>query len=592
MDDPSLIKHGAPPFPHSTDGDTPTFQYLEHAQLPILFETDASASISISPEPCNYTNEAFAPQRGVAHEIAGPGNVHGLSEASRKRKHGRQTNAQKRKKHAAAARRANAPASKASIKRAQLIAEYGAHMIGADEELKGETRSRADGFVDWKQPGTGNWLPAAPHDWFRLDFINIGNAEAPYLEPPANGLHELDITSNCTALGQNTWTFDPQGWDNIVDSEGNKVMFLKKAPPRFDEYPQVKYWRHKGLLMLDPDDHPVLDWASIPMVFSSKLEGGRMEALKRVFPWLRNSDFRARMPRMVQDNKGELNPLPKYSTFGQRLSRFRDRTGCAPWTERAGSSNRWKCSREGSEHADDTQDTVQNESGSDSSGESNGWNVEQHTPDASAMQPQRRQRTSSTSPVDFGNSGLRDPQSFPFLQGDGEIGLLTNRMAQQYPTLPGGYHGIEYSPARILDQFGVPNTSEAPVALSVETQSGQLDLRFAKPKTTADELDIKKALHVTRADFRSIYEFDAPTTPDSECYQAQYQIIQAKHAELWMVDDNPPALIGIGAWFGSFETWPTPHLTREEFERILLVSETTQSKLTNEVFWANPNEAA
>ena len=56
----------------------------------------------------------------------------------------------------------------------------------------------------------------------------------------------------------------------------------------------------------------------------SKVEGGRMEALKRILP-MTIHDFRARMPCAVPtDDTGiRTKPLSLPSTFGHRISRFR-----------------------------------------------------------------------------------------------------------------------------------------------------------------------------------------------------------------------------------------------------------------------------
>ena len=594
--DSSQVDRELPPSSYNSEGSITPSQYPEHAKRPFPSETDYSESTAVSSGSGDYAHERPSSHHQICRD--GPFNIStdGLIENTRKRNRGRQTEVVKQKKQAAANRRANAPPSKASIKRAELIATHGAHMIGADEELKGETRPRADGFFDWKEPGTGKWLPAAPHDWFRQDFINIDHTYAPYLKPPDRGIHDLDITSHCSALGQNTWNFDPEGWDNIVDGEGNKVMFLNKAPARFQEYPQGSYWCYKELIMLDPDDRPVLNWTSIPMVFSSKLEGGRMEALKRVFPWLKNADFRARMPRMVQTSQRTFNPLPKYSTFSQRLSRFRYRTRCAPWTERAGTRDRWERKlRDLSEDASDGEDTTMDGSSLGSEGEGNGCAMKQHAVKGSAVQPWKRQRISSTPVAGLWISGLQGMQSSRSPQNNQRIEPFAAQMTQATPCLPWPYDGRVYPPVDAPDRPGVSPYYQ-PLGLlparSSHKQSNQLDLRFTKPQTTADDLNIKTALHVTRADFRSRYNFDAPITPNGESYYIQYQIIQAKHAELWVVDDNPPSLIGIGTWYGSFETWPTPHLSQEDLQRLLITSEASQTGIFKDTYRANTDLAA
>lgn len=573
---------GRPLFPPTSQGDATSFEYPDPAKLLYHSDTDYSEGTLRSPGPSDCAEEACYPQSIITSDGLFNGYVDDSSQnhRTRRRNRGRQTGTMRLKKHAAAIRRANAPPSKASMRRAELIAMYGARMIGADEELKGETRSRTDGFLDWKEPSTGKWLPAAPHDWFRLDFIDINNADAPYLQAPDRGLHELDVTSNCSALGQNTWIFDPLGWDDIIDSEGNKVMFSKKAPARFHECPQGKYWRYKGLIMLDPDDRPVLDWVGIPKAFSSKLEGGRMEALKRVFPWLKNADFRARMPRAVLDPEGNFSPLPKYSTFGQRLSRFRDRTGCAPWTQRVGTAGRWKNrAQQLSEDADDAGDTTMDASSSRSTSEDIGYNVTQNTVVGLGLRSWTSKRIPHASLTALGMSVLGHARSPASPQDEQSIGSI---MQQEPAGTLSVLSRLDTGVPRVLE---VSDPSEDPPnfqtldPLLPEPPSGQLDLRFVRPETITDDLNIKAALKVTRADFRSRYTFDAPITSNGESYYDQYQVIQTKHAELWVIDDLPPSLIGIDAWYGSFDTWPPPQLTREELQRLLIVSQAPQTEV-------------
>ena len=574
----SIYGQGLDPSLYDDNNGVSPYYYLEQIGPDLMLDTDLSCGLRPSPEFSNCADMTLITKQSSTSHRAIPNDANVVLETTRKRKRGRQTNAAMRRKYAAAARRANAPPSRASIRRAELAAQYGAHMIGADEEVKGETRSRSDGFLDWKEPGTGKWLPAAPHDWFRMDFIDMSKMEEPYVTEPGRGLHDLDITSKCSVQGQNTWIFDPQGWYHIVDMDDNRVMFMNKAPIRLQAPPQGSYWRHKRLIMLDPDDHPVLDWTDIPMVFSSRLEGGRMEALKRVFPWLKNADFRARMPRMVEDEKGMFNPLPKYSTFGQRLSRFRDRNGCSPWTARGGTKGRWKrVLRERTEDAEDTESTLNEQSVSESATEGNDYQVNKQDIDECALQPRKRRRTSSILSNDVEISDSQDNTGFSFSQNYTQLTPVIEFLAEESSTSPdqccvGGTY-----PRALVDQFdSLPAIEPSPHSCKSSNPSKE-DLRFVKPSTPAEKLSINKALLITRADFQSIYTFDAPITCSDESYHTQFQIIQAKHEELWVVDDNPPFLISIGAWYGSFKDWPVPKFGREDFERLLLSSEPAQS---------------
>ena len=65
-----------------------------------------------------------------------------------------------------------------------------------------------------------------------------------------------------------------------------------------------------------------------------------MEALRRILP-MTIQDFRARMPRFVRTSAG-IRPLPYPSTFGHRLSRFRDRYQVPSFLSRVASDVRKK----------------------------------------------------------------------------------------------------------------------------------------------------------------------------------------------------------------------------------------------------------
>ena len=67
--------------------------------------------------------------------------------------------------------------------------------------------------------------------------------------------------------------------------------------------------------------------------FSSKIEGGRIESLRRILP-MTIQDFRARMLREVPTGPGmkaAKKPLSYPSTFGHRSSRFRTQYQIPAW---------------------------------------------------------------------------------------------------------------------------------------------------------------------------------------------------------------------------------------------------------------------
>ena len=56
--------------------------------------------------------------------------------------------------------------------------------------------------------------------------------------------------------------------------------FYKNKKTLLEEPPRL--WFQDGSVLIDGDNHPVRPFSGIPRCFSSKLEGGRMQVLKRI----------------------------------------------------------------------------------------------------------------------------------------------------------------------------------------------------------------------------------------------------------------------------------------------------------------------
>ena len=200
-------------------------------------------------------------------------------------------------------------------------------------KLKGRVRTE-NGILEWHDYENHRWRRAAYHSSWRHDFIEMDRQNSPYVEDPAHGSYPLDITSNCSYLDQHGWRFDTSDQlALILDDDGNKVMELGQRPVRLS-HPEPRLWIHHGLVMLDTNGNPVVAWPNIPRCFSSALEGGRMEALKRVFPWLQTDDFRARMPRTIE-SRGRTQELYGLCTFRHRICRWRKRLQLPAWDHRS-----------------------------------------------------------------------------------------------------------------------------------------------------------------------------------------------------------------------------------------------------------------
>ena len=233
--------------------------------------------------------------------------------------------------------------SKRAERRAKIAEENGGE-IASNDQPKGVVEWREGVFV-WWDPEDRTWLKAAYHDQFRHQMILEDSAEGTYVVAPEHGKHPLDITSVCSSFNQLEWRLtDRDSWGNIIDADGNQVMYLLNKPEHQTYEEPERIWIHEGCVLLDGDNNPVRPWAGVPRCFSSKVEGSRMEALRRILP-MSIQDFRARMMRQVPTSAGmnaTTKPLSYPSTFGHRSSRFRAQYQTPAWTSRAASDLRKK----------------------------------------------------------------------------------------------------------------------------------------------------------------------------------------------------------------------------------------------------------
>ena len=188
--------------------------------------------------------------------------------------------------------------------------------------------------MEWFDDEKQQWIAAIYHDNLREELIQIASASNPdYDVPPVRGSHPHDITSNCGALSQNTWQAETaEQRAQILDADGIAVMTLDDKPERTDHQLPPE-WHHRGLIVLDQESHPILNWPNIPLCLSSKLEGWRIEALRRVIPGLEASHLRARMPRFVEIPGNVQKPIYGLSTLRHRASRYRDVHRIGAWDE-------------------------------------------------------------------------------------------------------------------------------------------------------------------------------------------------------------------------------------------------------------------
>ncbi|KAL8831947.1 MAG: hypothetical protein Q9170_005073 [Blastenia crenularia] len=174
----------------------------------------------------------------------------------------------------------------------------------------------------------GDFQPAIYHQDLRRVMIE----QAPpnrYDILPSHGVGELDVTSY----------FEPhRSWGFKKRDQRPELLFQFLAS-NTRKTAQPGLMMHRGRLVIDLENHPIKNWP-MPFCFSSKIEPGRVEAICRLNGGVSKRDFRARMPPIVFNVKGERKDLINEGSIGMKKTRFRNQAGLLTWNPRDGSSER------------------------------------------------------------------------------------------------------------------------------------------------------------------------------------------------------------------------------------------------------------
>ncbi len=523
----------------------------------------------------------------------------------------------------------DAPQSRRAKKRKQILEEHGS--IGALDAPKGKTRIRNRG-LEWWDGERQIWRPAAPHNDYRGEFILEDNMFGSYDICPDHGEAQGDITTFASAYSQQHWNVDDRStWGNIQDSEGNEVLFLLEKPVREKEPESSGYMMHNGLIMLDPDDNPVKDWPGIPRCFSSKIEGGRIEALRRICG-MTIPDFRARMPRFIQMKSGSVKPLFGLTSINQRLSRFREKNDCPAWLtrEKAGGLKKHTVQRLAAYGAPPVStaglpppseyeiERRKLEGRGKNPGRAAGRSVSAEEREARGEQQMKRfQRLEAQEQARNHSPTVQLPVCQPMQSSyeypepmSDSIGHLKRkpddgthddldtqllepaqkrcRVASVPRTSPdvtefsfhdnnvvsGAPPNVPDFDFRYRDDSNMTQWAVADVGLDTDNTASPIapwpeDLRYVVPRNLVEKWSIKAALLPTTTDFQLYHGEEPPSIPDDGSYNEQYQAIQSIHQSRWWHPDEAPQLVGLGEWLGSFGQVPTPDLTQETAGRLL-----------------------
>jgi len=477
--------------------------------------------------------------------------------------------------------------SKRAERRAQIFHEFGS--VSATDQPRGKTRMRF-GILEWFNPETFKFRAAAPLDDYRQQIISEDNARGDYDHKPDRGLHEDDVTSFPLNdfLGQPHWNLkDRSAWVHIKDQDANQVMYLVERPDRDIEPPNPGFMMYNGMIMLDPDDHPIIDFPGLPRCFSSQMEGARIEALRRIYPWLSLPHFRARMPRWITRKTVGVHPLYGLSSLQQRLTRFRELYDCPPWKKvnvsrgshlfkhtkdrlakngLSGDSTAGlspltrkevkqrkqcflgKCPENAGIYTlteEEKQEKAAKEAARHEEARAKRQKVHQEVAVLGYLPGTKRKWDDATEP----GSSLQPVQKQ--VRSASSATVDTSQRASPMPA----YSMAQSEPAGSLSN--ADTNSEKYLVRSEKSTHNPHDLRWRAPQTISEQLSIKSALSYTVADYKNYNSTEPPPTTSTYSYFEQYQQIQNHHRVNWSLEDEPaPQLVYIPDWFGSFQSVP------------------------------------
>ncbi|MCJ1261094.1 hypothetical protein MMC22_000958 [Lobaria immixta] len=210
-------------------------------------------------------------------------------------------------------------------------------ILGADGKPKGSVRF-VRGHMEHQEVNDNIWRSAIYHEELRDKLIAEASLLGEYDHPRERGIAANDVTSFLPS--QKAWGPGRDlHWPNIKDNVLHR--FERKGYP-IPDY-QLEVWYYEGKVVLDSDNHAILNYEVLPATLSSELSGRDMEAMKRLDLRIGRKDFRARMPSTIftkDKNKPQSRkPLHTLSAIGMRTTRFRKENGLISWTEREGGNN-------------------------------------------------------------------------------------------------------------------------------------------------------------------------------------------------------------------------------------------------------------
>ncbi|KAL8913678.1 MAG: hypothetical protein Q9171_001528 [Xanthocarpia ochracea] len=220
------------------------------------------------------------------------------------------------------------PPTKRQTKRQKLLA--GGKVIPKDsEKVMGEVKRDDDGNL--LHLFHGKWVPAAYHHERRPALLAREASKGAYTYPPTQGMTGDDKTA-----------FHPDyAHLDMSVRDGRPHLLYQWNPPEEEmpyQDPGLMYDPADGRLLLDLNNHPILNWPELPMTISGQVDGSWLEYWWRLNRNIRLEDMVARCPKRTQrSGTSSYRDLPGTSAFGNRRERDRLIIGTRSWEQKEGS---------------------------------------------------------------------------------------------------------------------------------------------------------------------------------------------------------------------------------------------------------------
>lgn len=181
----------------------------------------------------------------------------------------------------------------------------------------------------------GTTEPAIRHEFIRSELLKNAQQAARVAQPSYSwtntqprGLAADDDTAPCA------YPLDQKQRDWTRDVYPDINFQLEKQGRKNPDYAS-QYWRHRGRLVLDLNNEPMMKFRHLPDTISSRIHGGHIEALMRFDDRTKYKDIRGRMPPKIAVNQrqGTNKPLQGLGAVAAAAARYREKAGCLSWDE-------------------------------------------------------------------------------------------------------------------------------------------------------------------------------------------------------------------------------------------------------------------